>query len=160
MAPLVLDRQPFQVLPCERISVPGRQVVEGRMHQARQLAPLIFVLRIVARQRGDRVEHGARLSRIVRKRHGRHPSRPLAPRADLVAAEYAQPGEQRRLPAIGRDLRQRPDQRRLRHLFGGILVAAEPHPCKPVDAREVLREEPIERLFVPGRQPPRQLEVR
>ena len=89
---------------------------------------------------------------------GRSP-RALAPIRDLVAAQRAQPREQRRIAPIGVNLVERPDEGRLRDVFGPGVVAVKPRAGKPVDARKVVRKEGVEGRFVSRRQPASQRKV-
>ena len=90
---------------------------------------------------------------VLDQGHVPGPTRAVEPRADLVSTQRAEPGEQRGLTAIGVELVEGADQRQLSDLLRGVVVATQPRPGKPIQTREVRREELLERSLLPREQP-------
>jgi hypothetical protein len=63
---------------------------------------------------------------------------PPRPRGDLPSAEGAQPREERRLAPVRAELEDRPPQRRLDDLLGGVSVVIDPPQGEAVEAIEGL----------------------
>jgi hypothetical protein len=68
--------------------------------------------------------------------------------ADLVAANRAEPREQRGLAAVGAQLANRLRERHVHDLFDGVGILAEPGAREAIEAREEPVEELGERLRV------------
>src|SRR5262245_2617466 len=115
-------------------------MIQRYQHETGELSPLSLSLRGCSGG-SKQVERSASAGFVLDELDLRAMSGTLEPPGDLMPAQRAQPGEQRRLPSVGVQLANALDERGLHHVLCRRIVSAKPRTGKPVEPGEIVREE-------------------
>jgi hypothetical protein len=156
----LLNRHVVDVIALERLGVVRRQVIEHPLDQRGHTGAIERGVRVIL-ARSQRLEGSPDFRVGFDQLHVERAAVPLLPRIQLMAAERAQPGQERRFstkrmqfpnPLADGVLGDVPGRR--------IRIEPETHEREPIQDRVGDVEEPLERGLISGEHLPHELQIR